>query len=364
MTGALAPRLVLVTRDTEYEGLMARHATRGQAAAFLRRRSQSLDGLDVQRDQLQAMLAEIRAALPKGWRIAAVRRAELDRFLFGPEDVVVAVGQDGLVANLAKYLDGQPVIGVNGDPARNPGVLVPHTAAAAAALLQRAAAGPLPTEGRTMVRAELDDGQVLLALNEIFVGHASHQSARYSLTHAGREEAQSSSGLIVASGTGATGWALSISRATGVAVDVAPGEPAAVFLVREPWPSQATGTALTSGRLGRDDVLLVVSRMNEGGVVFADGMEGDRLDFAWGRTLRLSVDRRQLRFVPGAVKATVAPARRPGPAATRRAMPPPVPAPVAPRPERPRFHLVRVALGLLALAWLVQMLLTLAGPPG
>ena len=300
MTAALAPRLVLVTRETEYEGLMARHATRGQAAAFLRQRAQSLDGLDQQRDQLHAMLAEIRAAVPKGWRIAAVRRAELDRFMFGPEDVVVAVGQDGLVANLAKYLDGQPVIGVNGDPARNPGILVPHTAADAAGLLQRAAAGTLTTEARTMVRAALDDGQILLALNEIFVGHASHQSARYSLTYAGREEAQSSSGLIVASGTGATGWALSISRATGIAVDVAPGEPAAVFLVREPWPSRATGTALASGRLGQDDVLLVVSRMNEGGVVFADGMEGDRLDFAWGRTLRLSVDRRQLRFVPGA----------------------------------------------------------------
>lgn len=197
MTGALAPRLVLVTRETEYEGLLARHATRGQATAFMRRRSQagsqagspagSLDAMDAQREQLQAMLTEIRAALPKGWRVANVRRAELDRFLFGPEDVVVAVGQDGLVANVAKYLDGQPVIGVNADPARNAGVLVPHTAAEAAALLARAAAGPLRTEGRTMIQAKLDDGQELLALNEVFVGHASHQSARYSIAHRGRE---------------------------------------------------------------------------------------------------------------------------------------------------------------------------------
>ena len=45
---------------------------------------------------------------------------------FGPEDVIIAVGQDGLVANVAKYLDGQPVVGVNPDPQRNPGVLVRH----------------------------------------------------------------------------------------------------------------------------------------------------------------------------------------------------------------------------------------------
>ena len=36
------------------------------------------------------------------------------------------VGQDVLVANVAKYLSGQPVIGVNPEPERNSGVLVPR----------------------------------------------------------------------------------------------------------------------------------------------------------------------------------------------------------------------------------------------
>ena len=62
--------------------------------------------------------------MPADWRQALVRRADLDRFLFGPEDVVVAVGQDGLVANVAKYLDGQPVLGVNPAPDLYDGVLV------------------------------------------------------------------------------------------------------------------------------------------------------------------------------------------------------------------------------------------------
>jgi hypothetical protein len=48
---------------------------------------------------------------------------DLDRFLLDPEDIVVAVGQDGLVANVAKYVQDQPVIGVNPEPDRNPGVL-------------------------------------------------------------------------------------------------------------------------------------------------------------------------------------------------------------------------------------------------
>lgn len=334
MSGTLGPRLVLVTRETEYDELLVRHATPGQAGAFLRRRGQSLEGLDTQRRHLGDILAEIRAGVPKGWRIAAVRRAELDRFLFAPEDVVVAVGQDGLVANLAKYLHDQPVIGVNADPARNAGVLVPHAPGDVAAMLPAAAAGTLPTVARTMIRAELDDGQSLLALNEIFVGHASHQSARYTIKRGAQAELHSSSGLIVASGTGATGWALSIERATGVQIDIAPEEPAGLFLVREPWPSPATGTEIVSGRLELGDTLLLASRMNEGGVVFADGMEHDRLDFAWGRTLTVSVaaDRR-LRFVPG--RGTPVRAAAAVRVAGRRAVPRPSPVPAAPAPAAP-----------------------------
>jgi NAD kinase len=57
-----------------------------------------------------------------------------------------------------------------------------------------------------MVRASLDDGQQLLALNEIFVGHPSHQTARYDLrTPDDAWDSLGPSGVIVATGTGATG---------------------------------------------------------------------------------------------------------------------------------------------------------------
>ena len=62
---------------------------------------------------------------------------------------MVAVGQDGLVANVAKYLDGQPVIGVDPEPGRNPGVLVRHTAGAVAGLLAAVDDGPARTRPRT-----------------------------------------------------------------------------------------------------------------------------------------------------------------------------------------------------------------------
>ncbi|MYS05184.1 hypothetical protein GTW71_01670, partial [Streptomyces sp. SID6041] len=108
---SLAPRAVLVHRTTEYEELLARHGTRGQAAFFLSARGRSVDAVRERHERSHRALAEVAAAVPLAWRQTRVERADLDRFLFGPEDVVVVVGQDGLVANAAKYLTGQPVIG-------------------------------------------------------------------------------------------------------------------------------------------------------------------------------------------------------------------------------------------------------------
>lgn len=146
-----------------------------------------------------------------------------------------------------------------------------------------------------MAQATLDSGDRLLALNELFIGHRSHQSARYRIMVGEAGEEQSSSGLIVATGTGATGWARSIMEATGLRIALGPAEPAIAFFVREPFPSIATGTSLRAGRLDHG-TLSLTSRMNEGGVVFADGIEQDRLEFAWGRRLSIGVASRRLRL--------------------------------------------------------------------
>jgi NAD kinase len=275
-----------VTRETDYELLVARHATRDQARFFLETRGQSLESVESRhREQLQAVHVA-RSSVPSDWRQAQVRRADLDRFLFGPEDVIVAVGQDGLVANVAKYLAGQPVLGINPSPDLYDGVLVRVPLGRLPKLLPASVAGDSVTERRTMVEAQLDNGDRLLALNEVFVGHRSHQSARYRIALGERVENHSSSGLIVASGTGATGWARSIMQATQELIKLAPSEPAVAFFVREPFPSVATGTDLHCGKLDKRG-LRVASRMNDGGVIFADGIEQDFLGFDWGREVAL-----------------------------------------------------------------------------
>ncbi|MDX8443487.1 hypothetical protein [Mesorhizobium australafricanum] len=293
---AYRPRAVFVTRETDYELLIAHHATRGQARFFLETRGQRLEDVEARHDRFHAALGRARAAVPADWRQTLVTRADLNRFLFAPDDVVVAVGQDGLVANVAKYLNGQPVLGVNPAPDIYDGVLVRIGVGRLARLLVASGAGDVETESRTMVQAELGEGERLLALNEIFVGHRSHQSARYCIEAEGETEDHSSSGLIVASGTGATGWARSIMEATHLELSLGRKEHAVGFWVREPFPSVATTTKLRAGKI-TGKPLFITSRMNEGGVIFADGIEQDFIAFDWGRQVRLSPASRVLRLV-------------------------------------------------------------------
>lgn len=209
---SLKPRVVVVHRRTEYEELVAAHGTRGQAAFFLTTRGRDIAELEERHRLTQQAIATTVAAIPVEWRRGTVERGDVSRFLFAPEDLVVVVGQDGVVANVAKYLDDRPVIGIDPEPGRNAGVLVSHAARELGDLLHSTG----HVSERTMVQAELDDGQRLLALNEIFVGHPSHQTARYELLPpAAGMEAQASSGVIVATGTGATGWCASVALERG-----------------------------------------------------------------------------------------------------------------------------------------------------
>lgn len=302
---AIIPRVVVVTRETEYEMLLARHATRGQAEFFLRDRGQSIDTVEQRHVSFETALHQIMAAIPTDWRRNHVKRHDLDRFLFEPEDLVIAVGQDGLVANAAKYLDGQHVIGVNPDKRFYDGILVPFSSSEASQFLIPAMYGDVDLQYRTMARVSLDDGQSLYALNELFIGHRSHQSARYLISSAGCEEHHSSSGVIVATGTGATGWARSIhlERHDKLALP-APEDEVLAFYVREAFPSQVTGTSLTSGLIDPDGTLEIRSENNEGGVIFGDGIETDYLSFNWGMRARFNVAGNKLAMVlPGLSQA-------------------------------------------------------------
>ena len=274
-----APRLVVVHRRTRLAELLEVHSTLGAVEFFLSGRGLGIEALRAADEAQRRALDAVSNAVPAQWRHAEVERGQLSRFLFEPDDLVVVVGQDGLIPNVSKYLRDQPVLGIGPGA---PGVLCRHSPGDLRDLL--AGRTKPETEVRTMVEAIVDDGQRLRALNEIFAGDRGHQSARYDLRIGKRAETQSSSGVVVGTGTGAGGWLASLwgQSHPGFGLPGATSGELAYF-VREAWPSETTGTSLTAGLLAEGEGLELSARSAL--VVFGDGIERDFLRLEWGQGL-------------------------------------------------------------------------------
>ncbi|MFS0724155.1 sugar kinase [Paenibacillus sp. 1P07SE] len=314
MSGPATERkLILVTRPTRLQELVMRYNTVQQARFYIERLGADFGDYEAEDRQYQEVLAQVTGELEAIGRLQVIDRAFLPSFIFGPQDTVVVLGQDGLVANTLKYLDGQPLVGVNPDPLRWDGVLLPFQAGDLRLIMRDVLRGQRPYKAVTLAQAELSDGQTLHAVNDLFIGRKSHVSARYELALDGRTERQSSSGIIVSTGLGSTGWFKSVLAGAAGIVRGTTGQPLAIepgmlyaagedgdpraawdapelyFAVREPFPSRTTTAELVFGRIGAGRPLRIVSQMPEDGVIFSDGVESDFLVFQAGVEATISI---------------------------------------------------------------------------
>ncbi len=238
-----------------------------------------------------------------------VDREFLPSYIFTDKDLVIVIGQDGLVANTAKYVNGLPIIAINPDPGRFDGVLLPFREVDALAAIEAVLSGAYRYTDVTMARASLEDGQTLLAFNDLFIGIRTHGSARYRITYAGDSENHSSSGIIVSTGAGSTGWLSSVyNMAKGInrflaGSEVISVEPVPrdrrelVFVVREPFASRTSQANLSCGVIGPGSELVIESYMPEDGVIFSDGVFTDYIAFNSGAIATVSVAAEKARLV-------------------------------------------------------------------
>lgn len=304
-------KVVIVTRKTELEELVTRFNTVAQSRFYLEHAGRDFTPIEAAHDRFHGVLDGIRSRVPRGLKQQVIERSFLPQYTFGDADLVVTVGPDGLVVNVAKYLDAQPILPVNPDPERIDGVLLPFTAQTFSAALANALRREQPIQPVSMAEARTQDGQTLLGFNDLFIGARSHVSARYEIVQGKKYERQSSSGIIVSTGAGSTGWmqsvyagAASVVKALGGRVIPPPNggrlpwdTDALMYTVREPFPSKTTGTTLTFGTITRDTPLVLTSHMADNGVIFSDGVEADYLGFNAGTTVTVGLAERKARLI-------------------------------------------------------------------
>jgi len=307
----LQHRIVLVVRKSRLEDLIARFNTIEQARFYVEHLGADFSDYEHEHTTYHAAIATAEASLARFGRVHRLDRTFLPSFLFPPQCLVVVLGQDGLVANTLKYLNGQAVIGVNPDPARWDGVLLSFQVEDLKTITPEALLEKRPTKSITMARAKLSDGQELHAVNDLFIGPRTHVSARYELHLGKRHEMHSSSGIIVSTGLGSTGWFKSLING---ALGVAGGTPVPelthlrakgfawdahhlYFTVREPFPSKTTQADLLLGKDEENAPLRILSQMPDYGVIFSDGIEKDFLEFNSGMEAIVGVSDKRGRLV-------------------------------------------------------------------
>lgn len=303
-------RVVLVTRKTELDELVARFATLPQARFFLQHAGTDFAPIQHAHDTYQRALETVSRAVPRDIKVLRIDRDQVP-FTDFDDDLVVALGPDGLVSNTAKYLPTQPLIGVNPDPAQYDGVLLPFAPDQAAGAIELALNNEAVLSHVSLAQAVSRDGHSLLAFNDLFIGAASHVSARYELHHAGKAERQSSSGIIVSTGAGSTGWLRSVLTGARSIEAIANGRAVPspvdytlpwdtrdlVYCVREPFPSKISGTTLAYGTVNSKQPLEVTSHMATNGVIFSDGVQSDAIPFETGSIVSVGVARQKAHLV-------------------------------------------------------------------
>lgn len=300
-------KIILVKRRSRLEELIVRYNTIEQARFYIEHLGADFSDYVLEDKTYKQAVIEAYNSLEHSGRVQILDREYVSNFIFGREDIVVVIGQDGLVANTLKYLTDQLLIGVNPDQARWDGVLLPFAVSDLNKLIPDVLRGKRPIKEVTMAKASLNDGQVLHAVNDLFIGQKTHVSSRYQVRLGSKEESQSSSGIIISTGLGSSGWLKSIltgaasivNKVSELEINVSPeikiewGAPQLYFSVREPFPSRTSQTNLIFGTVTRDIPLQIVSQMPENGVIFSDGIESDFLQFNSGIEATISISEKK-----------------------------------------------------------------------
>lgn len=306
MSSLTENKIILIVRKTRLDELINRFNTQMQARFYLEHLGADFSSYQ-QEDRIYKQAVQLTQKILNSFgRVQTLDRQFLPNFVFGKTDIVVVIGQDGLVANVLKYLDQQPVIGVNPDPERLEGVLLPFYVTDLQQLIPKIFSQNHLIHKISIAQAQLTNGHTLYGVNDFFIGSKTHVSARYRLQIGKRSETQSSSGVIVSTGLGSTGWLKSIltgaqgitasfsGQVVNVPEQIMPWDADYLyFSVREPWPSKSSAAEITFGKITRGQPLQIHSQMPENGVIFSDGIEQDFIEFQAGTMATISLADKQ-----------------------------------------------------------------------
>jgi len=301
---------IIIKNKTRLETLIERFNTKAQAKFYIERSGGDFNDYEKEHEIFHDSLSIVQRNLSSVLKNKIVERSFLPSFIFNEKQVVVTVGQDGLVANTAKYVGQIPIVAVNPDSERFDGVLLPFNPDTFLGAIDKVIHNNYTSKQTSFAEAKLNDGQRLLAFNDLFIGATTHVSARYQLTYNNKTEEHSSSGIIISTQAGATGWmssifnmSFAIQQFAGKNIDQKRvpkvKDNQLIFAVREPFASKRTQIETTAGIITERSKLIIQSFMPNNGLIFSDGIESDFLKFNSGSIATIGIAAEKANLVTG-----------------------------------------------------------------
>ena len=290
---------IIIKNKTRLELLIERFNTKAQAQFYIESSGGDFQEYVNEHEKFYQSFLEVQTLLSKVIKNKVIEKEFVPSYIFSEKNVIIVIGQDGLVANVAKYSKHIPIIAVNPDEERYDGVLLPFTVKNFLNGVHSVINENFSSKKMRFAEAVLNDGQKLLAVNDLFIGISSHSSARYRIVMNGKEETHSSSGIIVSTKTGSTGWLSSIFNMAYGILGSTPleypklNEDDLYFAVREPFKSIRTQTEICGGAIKRGNKLVIESLMPNNGFIFSDGIEQDFLQFNSGATAEIRLSKEE-----------------------------------------------------------------------
>ncbi len=299
---------IIIRNKTRLETLIERFNTKAQARFYIERSGGDFYDYEKEDEIFHHSLLTVQRKLSTLLKNKIVDRSFLPSYIFNEKQIVVTVGQDGIVANTAKYVNQIPIVAINPDKDRYDGLLLPFSPDNFMTAIEKVINNNYKSRLTSFAEAKLNDGQRLLAFNDLFIGASSHISARYKIRFNKKTEEQSSSGIIVSTQAGSTGWLSSIfNMSFGIHKFIEKDnikkryaklkDNQLLFVVREPFASKKTQVETTAGILSGQIKLIIESFMPTNGVIFSDGIESDYLKFNSGAIATIGIAKEKANLV-------------------------------------------------------------------
>lgn len=291
---------VLVAYKKSIFQIYARERRDPKFLRLLRKRDVTVAKMERTHEAHERTIEAVKAALDAlGCSSTFVYRARMR--MMRDVDLVVTIGGDGTILEVARQVEGVPLLGVNSAPETSLGLFCGADRKTIREQLARALHGVLPRTPLARLALEVN-GERVWVLNDVLYAHRNPAAmSRYILSIRGRAEEQRSSGVWVATAAGSTGG---IHSAGGRVLPLTSKK--MQYLVREPFVQGRERPRLLRGILPPIHKIVLWSKMRQG-MIYVDGPHrsyalgfGDRAVIQGGAppliVLGLDMDRRHRLF--------------------------------------------------------------------